>query len=46
MQENVDLSTATRAKLVEILHDLQQLLILKLELAAILDVEMHFVKAM
>ena len=45
LQENADLSTATRAKLVEILHDLQQLLIFKVELAAIVDVGMHFVKA-
>ena len=37
LQENVDLSAATRTKVLEILHDPMQLLLLKVELAAIVD---------
>ena len=35
LQENLDLSAATRAKILEILHYPQQLLSLKVELSAI-----------
>ena len=45
LQENADLSAATRAKLLQILHDPQQLLSLKVELAAIVDMGVHFVRA-
>ena len=45
LRENPDLSTATRAKLLEILLNPQQLLILKVELAAVVDIGVHFVKA-
>ena len=45
LQENVDLSAATRTKLLEILHDPLQLLLLKVELAAIVDTGVHFVRA-
>ena len=45
LQDNPDFRTATRAKLLEILLNPQQLLILKVELAAVVDIGVHFVKA-
>ena len=45
LQDNADVSAATRAKLLEILHDPQQLLLLKVELAAIVDMGVHFVRS-
>ena len=45
LQENPDLSAATRAKILEILHDPQQLLFLRVELSAIVDMGVHFVRA-
>lgn len=45
LQENVDLGAATRTKLQEILHDPMQLLLLKVELAAIVDMGVRFVQA-
>ena len=41
LMENSDLSNTTRSKLLEILQDPQQLLALKVELAAIVDVGVH-----
>jgi len=45
LQENSDLSPATRSKLLDILHNPQSLTTLKLELAAVVDMGVHFVKA-
>ena len=45
IQENEDLSPATRAKLLEILTDPQQQRLLKMELASVVDVGTYFVKA-
>lgn len=45
LEENADLSANTQAKLSEILHNPQQLLSLKVELAAIVDMGIHFVRA-
>jgi len=45
LQENSDLSPATRSKLLDILHNPQSLTTLELELAAIVDMGVHFVKA-
>ena len=45
MRENEDVSPATRAKLIEFFDDQQKLFLLKLELAVIVDVGAHFVKA-
>ena len=46
LQENVDSSAATQAKLLETLHDPQQLLLLKVKLAAIIDMGMQAWKEM
>lgn len=43
--ENGDVSPATRAKLLEILNDPQQQLLLKMELASVIDVGAYFVRA-
>lgn len=45
LRENDDVSRATRAKLLEFFNDCEKLFLLKLELAAIVDVGAHFVKA-
>jgi len=45
LQENSDLSPATQSKLLDILHNPQSLTTFKLELAAVVDMGVHFVKA-
>lgn len=45
LRENDDASPATRMKLLEFFNDRQKLFLLKLELAVIVDVGAHFVKA-
>ena len=45
LQENLDLNAATRAKILEILHYPQQLLSLKVELSAIVDMGVNFLGA-
>ena len=44
LQNNEDIGPATRAKLLEILSQPQSLLLLKVELAAVIDLGKHFVK--
>ena len=44
LQNNEDIGPATRAKLLEILSQPQSLLLLKVDLAAVIDVGEHFVK--
>ena len=45
LQRNEDIGPATRTKLLEILSNPQQLTVLKMELASVIDVGVHFVKA-
>ncbi len=45
LQQNEDISPATRPKLLEVLNDPRQLIVLKMELASVVDVGVHFVKA-
>ena len=45
LQENPDVSPATRSKLLQILHNPQELTSLKVELTVVVDVGVHFVKA-
>ena len=45
LRENEDVSPATRAKLLEFFDDHQKLFLLKLQLAVVVDVGAHFVKA-
>ena len=45
VRENDDVSPATQMKLLEFFNDRQKLFLLKLELAVIVDVGAHFVKA-
>ena len=45
LRENEHASSATRAKLLEFFDDPQKLFLLKVELAVIVDLGAHFVKA-
>ena len=45
LEDNVNISPATRAKLLEILTDPQQQLLLKMELASVVDIGSYFVRA-
>ena len=45
LEENVNLSPATRQNLLDIFENPQDLQNLRLELAAIVDVRIHFVKS-
>ena len=45
LHNNEDVGPSTRGKLLEILSNSQQLIMLKMELASVIDVGVHFVKA-
>ena len=45
LNRHTDISPATRTKLLNILNDAQQLLLLKIELAAVIDISSYFNKA-
>ena len=44
LMENVDMSPATRERLLAILHDPNQLVLLEVELAVVVDIGVYFVK--
>ena len=45
LQQHEDISPATRTKILTLLHNPQELLVLKLELAAVVDIGSYLVKA-